>query len=69
MATGGNELVALLKPAPLNLSKVGDPEQTLFDWQEYVERFKQFLEVTKVDGTHKDDHVDCGGCKMAKLFF
>ena len=39
MATGGNELVALLKPAPLNLSKVGDLEQTLFDWQEYVERF------------------------------
>ena len=34
-----------------------------------MERFKQFLEVTKVYGTHKDDHVDCGGCKMAKLFF
>ena len=64
--TGGNELVGLLKPATFKLSKVGDPEQTLLDWQEYIETFKQFLDVTKVDGEHTDDHVDCQGCKTAK---
>ena len=33
-AVGRNELVALLKPPPLKLSKIGDPEQTLLDWQD-----------------------------------
>ena len=65
-AAGGNELVALLKPPPFKLSKVGDPEQTLLDWQEYIKTFKCFIEVTKVDGTHSDDHVNCTGCKTAK---
>ena len=67
MATGGgNELVALLKPPPLKLSKVGDPEQTLLDWQDYVKTFKRFIEVTKVDGDHTAEHVNCLGCKTVK---
>ena len=46
MAAGGNELAALLKPGPFKFTKVGDPEQTMLDWQEYIERFKRFLEIT-----------------------
>ena len=65
-AGGGNELVALLKPPPLKLSKIGDPEQTLLDWKEYVKTFKRFMEVTKIDGDHTEEHVDCVGCKTAK---
>ena len=56
MAAGGNELAALLKPEPFKFTKVGDPEQTLLDWQEYIERFKRFLDITKFDGTHSDEH-------------
>ena len=66
VAVRGNELVALLKPPPLKLSKIGDPEQTLLDWQDYVKTFKRFIEVTKIDGDHTEEHVNCVGCKTAK---
>ena len=66
MAAGGNELAALLKPGPFRFTKVGDPEQTLLDWQEYIERFKRFLEITKFDGDHTEEHQNCQGCKTAK---
>ena len=66
MAAGGNELAALLKPGPFKFTKVGDPEQTLLDWQEYIERFKRFLEITKFDGDHAEEHQNCQGCKTAK---
>ena len=59
MAAAGNELVGLLKPPPFKISKVGDPEQTLLDWQKYIKKFKRFLEVTNVDGTHTDNHLNC----------
>ena len=65
-AVGGNKLVALLKPPPLKLSKIGDPEQMLLDWQDYVKTFKRFIEVTKIDGDHTEEHVNCVGCKTAK---
>ena len=66
-AVGGNELVALLKPPPLKLSKIGDPEQMLLDWQEYIKTFKRFIEVTKVDGNHSEEHVNCVGCKRRRI--
>ena len=65
-AAAGNELVGLLKPSPFKISKVGDPEQTLLDWQKYIKKFKRFLEVTNVDGTHTENHLNCQNCKMAK---
>ena len=67
--TTGNDLVGLLKPAPFKISKVGDPEQTLLDWQEYVKTFRRFLRVSKVAGTHTAEHRDCGGCEAEKDIF
>ena len=58
-------LGGVVKASPFKLSKVGDPEQTLLDWQKYVKSFNQFLAVTKADGTHTE-HVDCRGCKVTK---
>ena len=63
-AAGGNDLVGLLKPPPFKMSKVGDPEQTLLDWQKYIKSFKRFLRVSKVAGTHTADHRNCGGCEV-----
>ena len=68
-AAGGDKLVGLLKPPPFKISKVGDPEQTLLDWQEYIKLFKRFLAVTKVDGTHTAEHRNCQGCEVVKNIF
>ena len=66
MATRGNELFGLLKPAPFKITKVGDPEQTLLDWTKYIKTFRRFLRVSKVSGTHTEDHSSCEGCETEK---
>ena len=66
MATGGNELVGLLKPAPFKITKVGDPEQTLVDWTDYIRTFRRFLCVTEISGTHTEGHSSCEACKIEK---
>ena len=66
MATRGNKLFGLFKPAPFKITKVGDPEQTLLDWTKYIRTFRRFLRVSKVSGTHTEDHRSCEGCKTEK---
>ena len=60
------EYAALLKPPPFSNSKVGDPEQLLQDFAEYVKTFEKFMLATGVAGNHTDGHAECGGCQKAK---
>ena len=65
------DLVMLLKPPVFKVKKVGDPEQLSQDFNKYIVNFKEFLEVTEVDGEHAAGHPPaagglCSGCKKAK---
>ena len=56
----------MLKPPPFSNSKVGDPEQLLQDFAEYVKTFEKFMLATGVAGNHTDGHAECEGCQKAK---
>ena len=60
------EYVTLLKPPAFAISKVGDPEQLLQDFTEYVKTFKKFVLATGVGGVHTVDHAACGACTKLK---
>ena len=60
------EYAALLKPPPFAISKVGDPEQLLQDFTEYVKTFNKFVLATRVGGVHTVDHAACGACTKIK---
>ena len=60
------DYAALLKPPPFTGTKMGDPEQLLQDFLEYVKTFNKFMLATGVGGEHTADHAACGGCKKAK---
>ena len=60
------DYAALLKPPPFSVSKVGDPEQLLQDFMEYVKTFRKFVLATGVGGEHTPTHVTCGGCSKTK---
>ena len=60
------DYAALLKPPPFTVAKVGDPEQLLQDFMEYLKIFKKFVLATGVGGEHTGDHVNCGGCQKTK---
>ena len=60
------DYAALLKPAPFVLSKIGDPEQLLQDFGEYIKIFKKFVLATNIGGAHTADHRNCGGCQKTK---
>ena len=60
------DYAALLKPPPFAISKVGDPEQLLQDFTEYVKTFKKFVLATGVGGEHTVDHAACGACTKIK---
>ena len=60
------DYAALLKPPPFSVSKVGDPEQLLQDFTEYVKTFRKFVLATGVGGEHTPTHVTCGGCSKTK---
>ena len=44
-------LAVLLKPPVFTVSTRDDPEQTLQDWMEYIDRFQHFLSATGVGGS------------------
>ena len=56
----------MLKPPPFSVSKVGDPEQLLQDFTEYVKTFRKFVLALGVRGEHTPNHVTCGGCSKTK---
>ena len=60
------EYAALLKPPPFSVSKVGDPEQLLQDFVEYVKTFRKFVLATGVGGEHTVGHAACEGCSKTK---
>ena len=60
------DYAALLKPPSFAISKVGDPEQLLQDFTEYVKTFKKFVLATGVGGVHTVDHAACGACNKLK---
>ena len=65
------DLTMLLKPPAFKVKRVGDPEQLAQDFAKYIIKFKEFLEVTEVDGRHTAGHAPaagglCSGCKKAK---
>ena len=60
------DYVALLKPPPFTVGKVGDPEQLLHDFKEYIKIFKKLVLVTGVGGDHTGDHTNCGACQKTK---
>ena len=60
------DYAALLKPSPFTGTKMGDPEQLLQDFLEYVKTFNKFMLATGVGGDHTADHAECSGCKKAK---
>ena len=66
------EMMALLKPAPFQIKKEGDPEHLLQEFLDYVEIFKSFLAATGADGAHTEGHVaeagggTCKGCNKSK---
>ena len=60
------DYAALLKPPPFTVAKVGDPEQLLQDFVEYIKIFKKFMLATGVGGNHGADHIDCGACQKSK---
>ena len=60
------DYAALLKPPPFIISKVGDPEQLLQDFTEYVKTFRKFVLATGVGGEHTVDHTACGACSKTK---
>ena len=49
----------LLKPAPFKVGKKGDPEQTLHDFVDYIELFRQFLMATNADAGHTEEYAQC----------
>ena len=51
------DYATLLKPPPFTISKVGDPEQLLQDFTEYVKTFRKFVLATGVGGEHTVDHA------------
>ena len=60
------DYAALLKPPPFTISKVGDPEQLLQDFTEYVKTFRKFVLATGVGGEHTVGHAACGACSKTK---
>ena len=60
------DYAALLKPPPFTISKVGDPEQLLQDFTEYVKTFRNFVLATGVGGEHTAAHAACGACSKTK---
>ena len=60
------DYTALLKPPPFTVGKVGDPEQLMQDFIEYIKIFKKFVLATGVGGDHTGDHVNWGGCRKTK---
>ena len=60
------DYAALLKPPPFTVAKLGDPEQLLQDFMEYLKIFKKFVLATGVGGEHTGDHMNCGGCQKTK---
>ena len=60
------DYATLLKPPPFTISKVGDPEQLLQDFTEYVKTFREFVLVTGIGGEHTADHTACGACSKTK---
>ena len=60
------DYAALLKPPPFSISKVGDPEQLLQDFVEYVKTFRKFVLATGVGGEHTVNHAGCGACSKTK---
>ena len=60
------DYAALLKSPPFTSTKVGDPEQLMQDFMEYLKTFNKFMLATGVAGEHTGDHSACAGCKKAK---
>ena len=47
----------LLKLRALVIKKRSDTDQLAKDWENYVQDFKKFLQITKVAGTHENPEV------------
>ena len=52
------DYAALLNPPPFKMAKVGDPEQLLQDFVEYIKIFKKFTLATGVGGDHVAAHTN-----------
>ena len=48
------------------IKKRGDTDQLAKDWENYIQDFKKFLQITKKAGTHENPEVADGPCTESK---